>query len=213
MNRIQRRIQVLLAVAALGAAGMFQGASAWVGVDVGATGAALLYVALWLIVLHLAWYAGEVFTEEWAPAERQAWVSAVFAALVGFHMINLLAALPELGVQADRLRNPATSHLWVNVGMLLVGWIVVSSILRRQDAGGVALDERDLRIAHGASRFADAGSTLLMLWLVVLLVALPEYSRSWLRPLIAANVLVALLMARALVANIYTVLRYRRERR
>jgi hypothetical protein len=212
MIRIQRRVQALLALAALGAAGMFLGGEGWHGIDPGPVGAALSYAALWLLVVWLARHPGEVFPEEWSLAERQAWVALVFVALISFHMINLLAALPALGDAADRLRNSATRPLWINLGLLIVGWIVVAAIVRRQGVGGVQLDERDLRIAHRASRFADGSMVLLIISLVVALVALPEHSRTWLRPMIAANVLIALLIARALVENVYTVLRYRHER-
>ena len=212
MTRIQRRMQVLLALAALGAAGMFLGREGWLGIDFGPVGATVLYAALWVFVFHLARYAGQVFPEEWAPAEKQAWVALVFVALVSFNMINLLAALPDLGAAADELRNSATRPLWINLGILMVGWIVIAGILRKQDAGGVERDERDLRIAHQAARIADGVMMLFIICLVVALVALPEQSRTWLRPLIAANVLIALLIARTLVENIYTVLRYRRER-
>jgi hypothetical protein len=212
MTRIQRRVQAVLAVAALGAAGLFLGGDAWLGIDFGPVGAAMLYAGLWIFVIQLAKHSGEVFPEEWSLAERQSWVALVFVTLIGFHMINLLAALPDLGAEADRMRNSATRPLWTNVGMLIFGWIVVASMLRRQDVNGVELDERDLRIAHGASRFADGTLTLLIIWCVVVLVALPEYSRTWLRPMIAANLLIALLIARALVENTYTVVRYRRER-
>lgn len=212
MTRIQRRVQVLLALAALGAAGMFLGGEGWLGIDFGPVGASVLYVALWVFVIHLARYAGQVFPEEWSPTEKQAWVALVFVALVSFNMINLLAALPDLGAAADQLRNSATRPLWTNLGILMVGWIVIAGILRKQDAGGVERDERDLRIAHKAARIADGVMTLFIICLVVALVALPEQSRTWLRPLIAANVLIAMLIARTLVENIYTVLRYRRER-
>jgi len=212
MTRIQRRVQVLLALAALGAAGMFLGGEVGLGIDFGPVGATVLYAALGVFVFHLARYAGQVFPEEWAPAEKQAWVALVFVALVSFNMINLLAALPDLGAAADELRNSATRPLWTNLGILMVGWIVIAGILRKQDAGGVERDERDLRIAHQAARIADGVMMLFIICLVVALVALPEQSRTWLRPLIAANVLIALLIARTLVENIYTVLRYRRER-
>ena len=89
---------------------------------------------------------------------------------------------------------------------------MIGSTIRRQDAGAAQLDERDLRIAHGAARFVDGALALLILWLVVTLVALPEQSRTWLRPFIAANVLIALLVARTLAENIYTLWRSRRAR-
>jgi hypothetical protein len=203
---------VLLAVAALGAAGMFLGPDGWHGIDMGPVASAVLYAALWLFVIHLAKFSGEVFPDTWSPAEKQSWVALVFVALITFHVANLLLALPALGPEADRLRNSATRPLWINLGMLIFGWIVISSMLRKQYAGNVQLDERDLRIAHRASRFADGALALLIVWLVVALIALPEQSRTWLRPLIAANVLIALLVARSLAENIYLVLRYRRER-
>jgi len=212
MTKALRRTQVLLAMAALGAAGMFLGPDGWYGIDIGPVGSAVLYAALWLFVVHLARYSGEVFPEQWSPAEKQVWVAMLFMALVTFHVANLLLALPDLGAEADQLRNSATRPLWINLGMLIFGWIVIGSMLRRQDAAAVQLDERDLRIAHRASRFADGALALLIIWLVVALVTLPEQSRTWLRPLVAANVLVALLIARTLVENIYTVWRYRRER-
>jgi hypothetical protein len=212
MTWTHRRTQALLAVAALGAAGMFLGGKGWFGIDFGPVGGAVLYAALWLFVVHLARYSTEVFPEHWAPAEKQAWVAVVFVALISFHVANLLVALPGLGAEADQLRNSATRPLWINLGMLIFGWIVVGGMLRRQDAGSVQLDERDLRVAHAAGRVADGTLALFIVWLVVVLVALPDQSRTWLRPLIAANVLIALLVARTLVENIYTVWRYRRER-
>jgi len=212
MTRVQRRAQALLAVAALGAAGMFLGGEGTFGIDWGPVGAALLYGALWVFVIQLARHAGEVFPDEWSRAEKQAWIAMVFVALISLHVSSFIAVLPGLGAEADQLANPATRPLWTNLGLLILGWIVVSALSRRQDVGGVELDERDLRIAHGAARFTDGVTTLLVVGLVVTLVVLPEYSRSWLRPLIAANLLIALLIGRALVANIYTVLRYRRER-
>jgi hypothetical protein len=212
VTRIQRRTQVLLAMAVLGAAGMFLGGDDWFGIDLGPVGASILYVAMWLFVAHVAFYSGQAFPESWAPAEKQAWVALMFVALVSFNVLNLLEALPDLGAAADEMYNHASKRLWINLGLLMVAWIVIASVLARQDGDGAQQDERDLRIAHKAARAANGAMTLLIIALVVALVALPEQSRTWLRPLIAANVLIALLIARTLVENIFTVLRYRRER-
>jgi len=81
MIPVVRRTQVLLAVVALGAAGMFLGPDGWHGIDVGSAGSAVLYAALWLIVVHLAKFSGEVFPDQWSLAEKQAWVGIVFMAL------------------------------------------------------------------------------------------------------------------------------------
>ena len=74
----------------------------------------------------------------------------------------------------------------------------------------VGLDERDLRIQHAADR---AGSGLMALLIVALIAALatqPELLAPWLRPLIVANALIGLLIAKTLTENVYTVVRYRR---
>ncbi len=73
---------------------------------------------------------------------------------------------------------------------------------RKQDARGMLFDERDLRIAHRASRIADGALALLIVWLVVTRMLLPEQSRTWLRSLIAANVLIVLLVVRTLVQSV-----------
>jgi hypothetical protein len=211
MTRIQRRTQVLLALAALGAAGMFLLPDGWLGIDLGPVGAAVLYGAMWLFVVHLAQSAGEVFPEHWSPAEKQSWVALVFVALITLHVANMLLALPALGAAADQARNPATRALWSNLGMLIFGWIVIGTQLRRQHPGAVMVDERDLRIQHRAARVADGAMTLLIVWAIVAIFFLPEQSRNWLRPMIVANALIALLIVRTLVENICLVWRYRRE--
>ena len=67
-------------------------------------------------------------------------------------------------------------------------------------------------MSNNLIRQPNFGALVVLVWLVVALVTLPEQSRTWLRPYIAANVLIALLIARTLLENIYTVWRYRRER-
>jgi hypothetical protein len=151
MNPSLRRIQALLGLAALGVAGMLLGPDIGHRIDIGAIGGALLYGALWLFVVHLAKFAAEVFPDPWSLAEKQAAVGIAFMVLISFHVANLLFALPDLGVEADRLRNSATRPLWINLGMLFFAWTLIASTIRRQESGAVQRDERDLRIAHGAA--------------------------------------------------------------
>ena len=211
MTRVQRLSQALLAVAALGAAGMFLGPDGWLGIDIGPVGAAVLYGAIWLFVVHLAKFAGEVFPENWSPAERQSWVALVFVVLIALHVVNMLLALPGLGAAADQASNPATRALWSNLGLLIFAWIVIGTQLRKHERGGVQVDERDLRIQHRATRVANVAMSLLIVWVIVALFFLQEQSRAWLRPMIVANALIALLIMRTLVENIYAVWRYRCE--
>ena len=50
---------------------------------------------------------------------------------------------------------------------------------------------------------------VLIIGLIAALATQPERCAPWLRPLIVANVLVGLLVARALAENVYSIIRYR----
>lgn len=210
MTAIQRRTAVVLAAAALGTVGMFFGPDGWNGLDIGPLGATVLYAALCTLVIHLARHADGIFPEGTALAERQAWVALVFGVLIAFHFVNFLAALPALGDAADRIVNPASRRFAINLGLLLSGWIVVSGLLRAQNAEAVELDERDLRIEHAAGRVASGLMAAMMVGLVVVLASFPDPLRPMMRPLIVASALIGLLLASAIAQNLYSVLSYRR---
>lgn len=212
MTAIHRRTLFLLAAAALGAAGMLLGPDNWFGLDIGPLGAAVVYGALWLWVVHMARHADAAFPETASPAERQAWVALVFTLLISFHYANFLAALPGLGDSADRISNPASRHFGINLGMLVVGWIVAAAVLRGRHSEPVALDERDLRIERDASRIASGLLASMMVGLVVLLASLPdEVLRPWMRPLVVGSALVGLLIVSVVAQNAWLVVQYRRQ--
>ena len=211
MTTIQRRTAVVLALAALGATGMFLGPDGWFGIDIGPTGAALLYAALVFLAAHLARHGDAAFPEDASLAERQAWVSLLFVTLIAVHFVNFLLVLPGLGEAADRISNPHSRRFAINLGMLIFGWIAVSGALRTQNRDAVELDERDMRIHHAAGSVASGLMAMLMIGLVVLLAWYPEQSRAWMRPLIVGNALIGLLIARSLAEYAITVVRYRRQ--
>jgi len=211
MTSLQRRSWLLLCLAALGAAGMFLGPDGWLGLDIGPVGAAVLYAALWLLVIHVSRHSEEAFPADAPLAERVAWVAVVFVTLIALNWMNFISSLRNLGDGADQIWNSASRPFSWNLAMLLIGWIVVASVVRARNRESVGLDERDLRIRHAADR---AGSGLMALLIVALISALatqPELLAPWLRPLIVANALIGLLMAKTLTENVYAVVRYRRE--
>jgi hypothetical protein len=75
----------------------------------------------------------------------------------------------------------------------------------------VQIDERDLRVQHAAGRVGSGLMAMLIIGLVAALALRPDYLAPWLRPLIVANALVGLLIAKTLTENVWIVLRYRRE--
>jgi hypothetical protein len=212
MAALHRRTQILISLAALGAAGMFFGPDGWFGIDIGPVGAAALYAAIWLFVIHLARSPATIFPDQASPAERQGWVALVFVVLIAGHFLNFIAALPAMGDAADRISNPASRRFGINLGMLVFAWIVVGGILRTQNTEGVEADERDLRIQHSAQRMASGALSALIIGVVALLVIFPEQAQQWMRPLIVGNFLLGLLIARTLTETVCLVARYARER-
>ncbi len=213
MAGLLRRTQILLSLAALGAAGMFFGPDGWFGIDIGPVGAAALYAAIWLLVIQLSRSSTGIFPEDASPAERQGWVAMVFVLLISIHFLNFVAALPTMGAAADQISNPASRRFAFNLGLLLVTWIVVGSILRAQNTEGIEADERDLRIQHSAHRAAGGVMSAIIIGLVALLAIFPGHAQAWMRPLIVGNVLLGLLIAHTLTESVYLVARYSRERR
>jgi hypothetical protein len=212
MTTTQRRTAALFALAALGATGMFLGPDGWFGIDIGATGAALLYLAVVVFLAHLARHGEAAFPEDVSLAERQAWVSLVFVALIALHFVNYLTGLHHLGEMADRVSNPASRRFGISLGMLIFGWIAVAGVLRKQNREAVELDERDMRVHHAAARLASGLMAMMMIGLVVLIAWYPEQSRAWMRPVIVGSALIGLLIARSLAEYGITVVKYRLQR-
>ena len=84
--------------------------------------------------------------------------------------------------------------------------------MREKDV--IEQDERDLRLRHAADRVGDWAFTIVIAWCVGLLVGQPAERLTWfLEPLIAANVLIGILIAKSLVEHVYLVARYAWDRR
>src|SRR5690349_17594435 len=213
MAGLQRRTQILLSLAALGAAGMGFGPDGWFGIDIGSVGAAAFHAAIRLCGSTLSRSSAGIFPDDAPPAERQAWVALAFVLLISIHFVSFLAALLTLGSESDQLSNPASRRFGINLGMLVFAWIVVGGIVRARNTERIESDERDLRIQHSAQRAAGGAMSVIIIGLVALLATFPGHAQAWMRPLIVGNLLLGLLIARALTENVYLVARYSRERR
>jgi hypothetical protein len=152
MTSIQHRTLLLLAVAALGAAGMLLGPDGWYGIDVGPIGSAVLYAAAWILVVHFAPNTEGVFAESSPLAERQVWIALAFVAPIALHFVSY---------EANTISNSASRPFAIKFGMLIFGWIVVAGVVRARNAEAVEFDERDLRIHHAADRLANGVTAML----------------------------------------------------
>jgi hypothetical protein len=91
---------------------------------------------------------------------------------------------------------------------------LLSSTICGREPGAIQSDERDLRLRRDADRTGDWALTILIAWCVGFLIAQPaERLAWWLAPMIAANVLVGILIVKALVEHLYLVARYAWDRR
>jgi hypothetical protein len=209
MTALHRRSVLLLCLVALGAAGMFLRLDGGSGIDIAWVGSAVFYAALWLLLIHLSKNPEGALPADPSLAERLAWSSALFSTLIWFHWLNYIAALPSLGAGADQLSNPASRAFGLSLAQILFAWIVVSLVLRSGNREAVELDERDLRIQNEAGRAGSGLMAVLIIGLITALATQPELLSPWLRPLVVANALIGLLVAKGATENVYSVIRYR----
>ncbi len=98
MWTVRRRWQALIALALVACmANLFGPAERWLGVDIGATGAAVFYLCLVGLLVLMALKGGEVFPDTWSLAERRAWVGMVVhrAHRGGYRKISLGLLAPR----------------------------------------------------------------------------------------------------------------------
>jgi hypothetical protein len=182
-------------------------------VDVGATGASLFVLSLIAALVLFALRSGEVFPEDASVAERRAWVGALF---IGFVLLDYLRFMWMVWQLPEPPSTPIAilaAHFLRRLVVLISVWAVISHLIGRP-AGVVQTDERDLRLQNVSARAGDLVLTLIIVGCVCLLALLPAALLEWwLSPLVLANVLIGLLIARALVEHVVLTFAYFAARR
>jgi hypothetical protein len=182
------------------------------GVDLGATGAAVFHLCLAGLLVFMALKGSEVFPETWSLAECRGWVGMGFTALILAAMAKFLWSLSHLDVVPTRLYELPARNLVSFIVVMAIAWGVAAGVLGRR-AGAVAHDERDLRLRFHADRAGDWALSLTVVASVLLLTNVPAASLAWwLQPLVLANVLIAVLIAKLLVEHVALVALYARAR-
>jgi hypothetical protein len=196
-----------------GLAALFGPAERWGGVDLGATGATLFCLTLVAAIVLLANRANEIFPEDSALAERRAWIGTVFVVFVLLSFLRFMWALSHQPVPPQTLDTSYARHFLQHVFSLIVAWKVLSYLIGR-GAGAVQLDERDLRLEHSAIRAGDVALTAIIIALVCALAFVPAPLLAWwLAPVVLANLLIGMLIARALVEHLVLMFAYIAARR
>jgi hypothetical protein len=214
MWTVRRQWQALIALALLACvANLFGPAERWWGVDIGATGAAVFYLCLVALLSLMALKGREIFPETWSLAERRAWVGLGFSTLIVGATGKFLWIFSQLEVVPTRPYEVPARYLVNFIIVMAIAWGVAARVLGR-GAGPVEHDERDLRLRFQADRAGDWALCLAVVASVLLLSTFPASSLSWwLQPLVLANVLIAVLIAKMLVEHAALAALYARARR
>jgi len=210
MSRLAWAVLALTLIGALGS--LFGPQGRWWGLDVGSLGSTVFGVALWIGAGLFAGWPERIFSPGWSVAERRAWAGLFFVLLIFLSYLRFMWTLRELPEVPDTLGELPAGHFLWNLGVLLIAWLVVSTTIHGREPG-VESDERDLRLRRAADHVGDWMLTIIVVWCVGLLIGQPAHMLQWwLAPLIAANVLVGILIAKSLVEHAYLVSRYAWDR-
>lgn len=206
----QRIGWVLLAISFLAAVATLVGpAERVLGVDLGATGAAMFVLSvaggMWL----LAKRGDEVFPEHMSITERRAWISVGFLIIILANFALGMMALADHGQPPERIGD-LQARFPARLGLLFGAWLFCLSLIGDED-DPFETDERDLQHQHRADRAANLTLNLVVIGAVVVLISVPRDALSlWLSPIVLANLLIGVLIFRALVEHVVLAASYRR---
>ena len=184
------------------------------GIDLGSLGTAVFGVMLWVGVWFFTREPDRIFPPDWSLAERRGWSALVFVVLISLEYVNFMVGLGALAPVPATLGELPAQRFTASLVVLFIAWGVVSSAIGGKEEPLLEADERDLRLRRAADHVGDWALTVAILWCVGLLVGQPEERLAWwLKPLIAANVLIGILIGKTLVEHVYLVSRYAWDRR
>ena len=205
MHRIPSGLFWLLAPAAIGLWLIVAIPSRWHGIDTGAAGAGLLLAA----AAAGLWLSGTIPDDgasQRSPGEQGRWVALVFTGLIGALM------LAHAGAFAGARTIAELGGIGRPVVMLLVGWLILSTIARRRPGAGVQADERDREVARAADDVSHGVLALAIVAIAVTLGLTPPARLSWASPIAVANLLMFALVAAAFAGHGAALWHYRRDR-
>jgi hypothetical protein len=213
MSSAQRQAGVFIAVALTGALATFFGPSERLGgLDIGAMGPMVFLLGAGALIWLFSSRADRVFPEHMSLAERRAWIGLVFIAVIFTSFARQIWVLSLHSDAPDYLYGLFAHQFIHQLVVLIIIWSVISNVVGR-GMGDVGADERDLRLRHRADRVGDLAFTLIVIAGILVLAFVPEPRLAWwLSPIVLANLLIGLLIAKSLVDHVALALAYRSGR-
>lgn len=179
--------------------------SRWFGIDTGSIGAAIMLAAAW-IGLGLATRIPDDPDSPRSPGEQKNWVALAFSSLIGALMIFKAGVFVNAESVAD-LREVGRP-----IGMLIVGWIIFGSLLRRRLGRRIQQDERDVAVERASDLTAYVTLCVVVMGIAVTLGFTPRTRLDWATPIALANLLVFALVLASFVGHAVAAWRYWRDR-
>lgn len=190
-------------------------------VDLGWIGNLLMLGACWT-VFYLLWRGPKPDAEQTdgehssgsdllaglSPAELSAWVGLAFtAAILAYFALRSSQMVADDGSMA-----PEASAIGQHIGILVIGWLVLSSILRSGQRDAVSEDERDRVIAHRATGWARMALVVFVIGVAVTFAFTPPEHLQWAAPMVISNMMMFGLLVSCLFEYGITALAYLRDR-
>lgn len=177
----------------------------WMGVETSAIGTGLLLLTAWAGL----WWSTRLQADpdsSVSPGEVRAWVALVFTAVIAAVLVSNAGRILQAQGLAD-LRGVGRTF-----AMLIIGWLIFSSILRQRAPAGVQVDERDRDVERRAQASEHTAICALVIGLAVTLGVTPADRLDWARPIVLSHLLAFLLVVASLIGCVITVWLYRRDR-
>lgn len=179
------------------------------GIDAGNLGIVILLTCLWTTLWWLSRVPAETLESSASHGEWQAWIGLVF---LGLAIAYFVIKLPLFAVSGPITEHPDAARAGRNVVLLVVAWLVLSSVLGGRWRNRVHSDERDREIAQRACGWGRGTLVALVFGLAVTLGFSPSERLAWATPLLLANLLILLAMVSHWVEIAAQALAYWRDR-
>lgn len=141
-----------------------------------------------------------------SPAEASAWISLICVGAITLYLLVNTSTLAASGSGRE------AGQIGVRLMMILVFWMVISTVIRSRRGSAVLEDERDRAIDARAEAWARGAMTLCLISLVVMLGFSPAEKLRWATPTMLACQLLFVLLSASVVRNAVVVVMYWRAR-
>ncbi len=179
------------------------------GRDPGPMGMALLVLSAWGLIDAVGRLPRETLLASASPAEWYARIGLGFNLIA---MLYLFVKSPMLG-DAPVQDDPDAVAIGRNLVMLLIAWLVISSVLASRWKGIPELDERDREIAAKASGWGRGALIFCVVGFAITLGFSPVNRLAWASQPVIAHLLVFALLWGWLCEYAATLVHYRLDRR